>query len=271
MYDAEAKVFIIEDTKMHYVVFGKGEKPLLIIPGLSDGIQNVKKFPKALSFFYREYAKKYKVFICSRKNKLPEGYTTQEMANDIRLFMDAQNIRNAYVAGNSMGGMIAQHLAVDYPDYVEKLIIAVSASKLSQTSKEVVKSWKRMVEQNDYEGLVIDTIEKTHTDKNLWKFRPFYFLIKRIVKPQNTENFLAQANACLEHDASERTERIQCPVLVIGGEKDEVVGGEASRILARQISNSRLIMYPELGHDAFQESKQFEKDFISFLNEDVKR
>lgn len=265
MFGAEAKSMAIKDTKMHYVVFGIGEKALLIIPGLSDGLQNVEKFPQALFFVYREYAKRYKVFVCSRKNQLPAGYTTREMAEDILFFMKSNHINKADVIGISMGGMIAQHLAAEFPQYVNKLIIAVSSPKLNQASKNVVENWKRMIDGGEYEHLVVDTIEKTYSRKNLWKYRPFYFLLKRIGKPQNPQNFLAQANACLEHNAFEQLETIKSPTLVVGGEKDQIVGGEASRILAQKITSSQLMMYPGLGHDAFQDSKQVEKDSIQFL------
>ncbi|MTW87019.1 alpha/beta fold hydrolase [Virgibacillus dakarensis] len=250
---------------MNYVVFGKGEKPLIIIPGLGDGVQNVEKSSNALAYFYRKYAKMYRVFVCSRKNQLSKGYTTRDMAKDIKLFMDAQNITYAYVMGVSMGGMIVQHLAADYPDYVEKLIVAVSSSKPNQKSNQVISDWIRMVKEGRYGDFTIDTMEKTYTDRYLWKYRLFYFLLRKTGKPQSTQNFFAQAEACLIHNAYERLPMIKCPTLVVGGEKDQVLGSEASRIIAGQITGSQLIMYPNLGHGAFQESKQFEKDSIAFL------
>jgi len=265
MFGAKSKMFTIGDAEMQYVVFGKGKKPLFIIPGLGDGVQHVGKSANALAFFYRKYAKMYRVFVCSRKRKLPKGYTTRDMAGDIKLFMDAQHISNAHVMGGSMGGMIAQHLAADYPDDVEKLIVAVSSSKPNETSNKVIGDWIRMVEEGRYGDFTIDTMEKTYTDRYLRKYRPFYFLLRKIGRPQSDRHFLAQAEACLHHDAYRRLPELQCPTLVVGGEADQVLGGEASRIIAEQISGSQLIMYSGLGHDAFQESKQFEKDSIDFL------
>lgn len=55
MFSSKAETFAIGNTEMHYVVFGKGEVPLLIIPGLGDGVQNVGKSSKALAFFYSKW------------------------------------------------------------------------------------------------------------------------------------------------------------------------------------------------------------------------
>lgn len=265
MFGAKAKTFAIGNTEMSYVVFGKGEKPLFIIPGLGDGLQNVGKSRISLAFFYRKYAETYRVFVCSRKNQLSKGYTTRDMARDIALFMDAHNIKNAHVMGVSMGGMIVQHIAADYPEYVEKLIIAVSSSRPNQKSNEVIGDWISMVEEGRYGDLTVDTMEKTYTDSYLRKYRPFYFLLRRMGKPQSTQNFLVQADACLNHNAFERLETIKCSTLVVGGERDQVLGGEASREIAQKITGSQLIMYSDLGHGAFQGSKQFEKDSTDFL------
>ena len=267
MSGAKSKTFILGNTDMSYVVFGKGGKTLLLIPGLGDGIKDVGEASNLLAFYYRKYAKMYKVFVCSRKNHLPKGYTTREMAQDIKLFMDDQNIKHAHVIGVSMGGMIAQHLAADYPEYVEKLIIAVSSSKPNQKSNKVIKSWIQMVEEGRFGELTIDTAEKTFTDKYLKKYRPFYFLLRKTGKPKNTQNFLVQAEACLQHDAYEQLGSIKCPTLVVGGGKDQIVGSEASRVIAEQITRSKLIIYSNLGHGAFQEGKQFEKDSLEFLIE----
>lgn len=161
MLNAKSKMFAIGDTKMHYVVFGKGKKTLLIIPGLSDGIQNVSHSAKALAFYYRKYTKKYTVYVCSRKNHLLNGYTTHDMARDIALFMNANDIQNAHIMGVSMGGMVAQHLAIDYPRYVDKLIIAVSSSKPNEVLNKAVTGWINMVKERRYEDFIINTVERT--------------------------------------------------------------------------------------------------------------
>ena len=69
---AEHKV-IIKDTAMDYVEFGYGSRPLIILPGLGDGLRTVHGQAVNLAFYYRKIAPYYRVYIFSRKNKLEEG------------------------------------------------------------------------------------------------------------------------------------------------------------------------------------------------------
>ncbi len=74
----------IGNTVMEYITFGKGDKTLVIIPGLSDGLKTVKGTAMTMALMYRKYAKEYKVFVFSRKNQLEEGYDTRHMARDLK-------------------------------------------------------------------------------------------------------------------------------------------------------------------------------------------
>ena len=70
-------------SDMDYVSFGSGEKILIMLPGLGDGLSTVKGKSFILAAAYKMYAQKYKVYIFSRKNCLPEVYSTRQMAEDL--------------------------------------------------------------------------------------------------------------------------------------------------------------------------------------------
>ena len=96
---------------MDYVTFGKGKKPLLIIPGLGDGLATVKGMAQMLALAYREFATAYQVYVFSRINELPENYTTRDMATDIAEAMEeVLGLKRTAVLGISQGGMLAQWL-----------------------------------------------------------------------------------------------------------------------------------------------------------------
>ena len=80
---------------MDYVTFGKGTQPLVIIPGLGDGVQTVKGMAQMLALTFREFAKVYKVYVFSRINELPENYTTRNMATDVADAMDILKLKNS--------------------------------------------------------------------------------------------------------------------------------------------------------------------------------
>ena len=70
------------DTDMYFVSFGTGKKKLVVLPGLSDGLATVKGKALLLSPSYKKFFKDYTVYLFSRKNRMPEGYSIRDMADD---------------------------------------------------------------------------------------------------------------------------------------------------------------------------------------------
>ena len=83
------------------------------------------------------------------------------MAEDQAKAMNALGIANANVMGISQGGMIAQHLAINHPELVKKLVLAVTLAKQNKIIQDVASNWISMAEHGDYKSLTIDTAEKS--------------------------------------------------------------------------------------------------------------
>lgn len=260
----------IDGRDMDYIAFGRGERVLLMIPGLSDGLQTVRGFALPFEWLYRKLALEFRVYSFSRTERMAEGFTTRDMARDVKLAMDALGLERASVLGVSLGGMIAQWLAIDYPERVDKLILAVTTPRHNETIQACIDDWAPLAEANDYKNLVIRTSELAYSEGYLKKFRLTYPFLGLMPKPKRYDRYLVMARACVTHDAYDALDRIQAPTLVVGGERDMIVGAEGSRTLAERIPNSRLVMYPEYGHGAFEEAKDFQTLVRDFLNEPTK-
>lgn len=255
----------IDDTDMDYVSFGKGNNALIMLPGLADGLATVKGMALTLALTYRAYARDYSVFVFSRKNDIPENYSTRDMAEDQAKAMKALGIANANVIGVSQGGMIAQYLAIDHPELVKKLVLAVTLAKQNEIIQSVAGNWLSMAERGDYKSLMIDTAEKTYSDKFLKRYRCLYLLLGHIGKPKDFKRFLIQAKSCIYHNAYSELDKISCSTLILGGACDKIVGKTASVELADKIANSELFIYSGLGHAAYEEAKDFNKRVLCFL------
>lgn len=265
LYHAKNKTVRIGDTDMDYVSFGKGRDALIMLPGLGDGLFTVKGMALPLAMTYREFAKKYQVFVFSRKNEIQSGYSTRDMARDQAKAMESLGIRHANVLGVSQGGMIAQYLAIDYPKLVKKLVLAVTLSRQNEMVHQAVGDWISMAERKDYRALMIDTAEKSYSERYLNKYRLFYPFLGRIGKPKDFQRFLIQADACVCHNAWSELEKIECPTLIIGGSRDKIVGVDASFELADKIKSSKCFIYDGLGHAAYEEAKDFNEQVLNFL------
>lgn len=112
---------------------------------------------------------------------------------------------------------------------------------------------------------MIDTAEKSYSAAYLKKYRKVYPLIGHIGKPKSYERFIRNAEAILGFDARDELSRITCPTLILAGREDRIVGVQAPHELQENIAESRLFLYPELGHAAYEEAGDFNERVFRFL------
>ena len=267
LYNAKNKSVIIGNTSMNYAEFGNGEKSLIMIPGLGDGLRTDNKLAPMYALLYGKFAKNYKVYVFSQKVDMPDRYSTRKMARDIKDAMDILGIEQADVIGVSLGGMIAQHLAADYPKAVSKLVLVVTSARKNQYIQAAISGWIEMAKRGDYRRLMVDNLKKMYTKDYLEKNKWMMSVAGKIGKPKSFDRFINMANACLHHETYEKLEKIQAKTLVIGGALDRTVGAKASKELAELIPNAELKIYEQYGHALYDEAKDFNQTVLEFLKE----
>ena len=228
-----------------------------MLPGVGDGLKTVKGMALPFALLYRSLSKDFTVYVFSRRRELSAGMTTRDMAEELNCVMEALGLRSAAVVGVSQGGMIAQWLALDHPDKVEKLVLTVTLCRANAVIRDVIARWIAMAERGDYKGIMLDTAERSYSEKRLKQTRLEYRLLGSVGKPKSFERFLIQARSCVTHDTYELLPRISCPTLVIGGREDKIVTGEASMEIAERIPGSELVLYDGLGHGLYEEAPDF--------------
>ena len=265
MYSAKNATLSINGKTVDYVTFGTGNQPLVIIPGLGDGLQTVKGMAMPFSITYRILADRYKIYVFSRINELRQGYTTRDMAADVAEAMEVLTITSAYVMGISQGGMIAQWLAVDFPERVQRLILAVTTAKLSQLARERIEHWQKLSQSGNFKHLMLDIAQHSYTQKSYQKWRLLYNIMGRMGRIKDEKRIDIQSVSCLKHDSLDFLEKINCPTLIIGAEKDDVLGVDGSLELHQHIKDSQLTILPECGHALYEQNKDFQKRVLVFL------
>ncbi len=256
-FHAKNETFSLDGRTMDFIRFGDGEKVVVMIPGLSDGLRTVKGTAALMAFTYRALAKEHTVYMFSRVNELAEGCSTADMAEDLATVMERLGIAAANVIGVSQGGMIAQWLAIRHPALVHRLVLTVTAPRGNPLIGECIDRWVGMAGAGDYKGLLIDTAERTYTEAHLRKMRAVYPLMAQFGRPKDFSRFTRQALACKEHDAAAALGAIACPTLVIGAREDRIVGVHASEELAAGIPDSELYIYEGYGHGVYEEAKDW--------------
>ncbi len=264
-YKPQVHTMLIGNTVMDYAIFGKGEKTLVMIPGLN--LKSVREVVVPTAYMYRGIAEEYKVYLFDRKEDIPEGYTVRDIAEDVAFAMKELGIVNADVLGLSQGGMIGQYLTMKYPELVHKLVLGVTLSRENPTVKEVISNWISMAERGDYEKISVDMLEKMYTEEYKEKYGKLIPLLSKAGKPKDMQRFITLAKACFTCDTYEQLDRIKCPVFVIGGMLDRVVTGEASMEIAEKLG-CKLYMYENMGHAVHEEAKDFNERILEFLREE---
>ena len=258
----------LSDQGVDYVTFGRGDKVLVIITGLSlQGLSDMSDLA-IYSLFYR-FAKEYKVYIFDRKDHIEEGISIENMADGLYHSLQELHIAKASIIGISQGGMIAQIFAIKYPKKVNSLVLALTFSRNNDISRETIRGWIEMAENGEMAKLNKDSMCKTFSSPILKKTYLVNRLFLGTVSKEKQERFVRLAKSILEFDCHKLLDKITCPTLVLGAKKDLVLGVNGARELADGIPNASYYEFDKLGHAAFIESTQFNKMILEFLRENT--
>ena len=261
-YNAKEADVTLSNGKMHYVTFGTGNKILVMIPGLR--LSGIEGSAKILFMYYRIFVKDYTVYMFDRKDNITEGYTIHDIAEDTIEAINKLGLKDIYLFGASQGGMISQDMTINHPELIKKLVLAVTLSRNNDTVKEAVGRWIEMAKSGDLTEVALDYTYMGFSEKYLKKYKVFIPLSIKTQKFMPAERFEKLAKACLTCETYDRLEEIRCPVLVLGGGKDRVVTGEASVEIAKKL-NCEYYIYEDLGHEAYNEAKDFNKRIYAFF------
>ena len=264
MLNAKNENIIINGHDFDYISFGSGRDVLIMLPGVGDGFKTAKGMAVPFAFMYRMFAVSFRVIVFSRRNDLPDGFTSADMADDLSNIMDALDIGAAHIFGVSQGGMIAQQMAIRHPEKVKSLVLAVTAARPTRIMREALESWLLMAERNDYKGIMLDTAERSYTGTYLERGKRMNKLIA-LAKPKSYERFRILCESCLSHDVYEDLPEIRCPVYIIGASLDRVLGPEASAEMHEAIPGSEIYMFEGYSHGVYEQAKDFNEMALRWL------
>jgi 3-oxoadipate enol-lactonase len=201
-----------------------------------------------------------------------------DLASDAMGVLDSLQVDRAHIFGCSLGGMIAQHVALNYPARLQSLILACTSSvwghpKFITPTEEVVAQLAKPSSgdraQDIREGWQIlhpPAFLESHRDWLEQELRKLLAL-KYPVTPDYAREL--QIGAVLSsHNTYDQLSQILCPTLVQTGTEDILIPPENSRLLAARIPNARLIEYPDQGHGFLGPcEEQSAQDILAFLAE----
>jgi pimeloyl-ACP methyl ester carboxylesterase len=201
------------------------------------------------------------------KSDIPEGpYTIQQMAQDLAGLLQYLNIARTHLLGVSMGGYIAQEFALDYPEYVDHLILAATTPGKSQTVPMAPEVMELLITPSEgNKELMRRKFALAFTHKYLDR-QMDKLIEQRLSTPQPPAAYLAQAAAGAAFDRSDDLHNIHHPTLVVGATGDRIIPIENIHRLAALIPNTQTIVYEGFAHQfVVENAATFNRDVIAFL------
>lgn len=233
----------VGDIQMYYEVHGTGD-PLLLIMGLgghSLDWQPVAPGPLAEHFSVILFDNRG----AGRTDQPPGPYSLPQMAADAAGLLDTLGIGSAHVFGVSMGGMIAQHLALNHPEKVRKLILGCTSCGGSagvMAGEDILMYLTPRPDLDPAEAMwwgMPATFTEDFIEENQAMLRER--IQRHLNHPTQLHAYQAQLDAIINtHDTCDRLSAIQHATLAITGTEDKLVPPENSRILVDRIPNARL-------------------------------
>lgn len=260
----------VNGLEIYYREYGTGE-PLLLIMGLSGNADWWN--PLLLELL----AERFHVVVfdnrgAGRSGKPPGPYSIAQMAEDAAGLMDRLGWASAHVLGMSMGGMIAQELALQHPARVRKLVLLVTTCGGREhvpAKPEVLKMLNMSVEGISAEVVARSTLYLLYPPSFI-EANPeaMEAMVRNILKaPTPPQCLVAQLTAIAQWSDFPRLKDIRQETLIITGSEDILVPPENSRILAREIPNNRLLEFPGGGHGLIgQFPREVAEEVLAFLS-----
>lgn len=180
-----------------------------------------------------------------------DSYTVREMATDALGLLDALGVQRAHIVGFSMGGAIAQEIAIEHPQCVDKVALLATYTSADARFRALNEGRKALRANLTLEEYCRATFPLVYTDRDYAVPDLVETTIQRVLanpNPQPPAAFARQVDAVNSHYSEDRLQRIAAPALVLCGEEDLLTPPRFSRLMAKRIPSAKLVLIPEAGH-----------------------
>lgn len=257
--------------KTYYEVHGDGE-PLLLHPGFGCTVEIYWRNTQPLAEHFRVIV--FDPRGAGRSDDGPPTLLMKDYADDAAALLDALGVDTAHVLGTSFGGMVAQHIAIEHPERVRRLVLACTtpggASHVKPPPENMIK-FMATSGITDPVDAMRSTYALNYSDRFVAKNDEILAARARANQHLRStpEGQAGQLHAVQNHDTTARLAEISVPTFVPHGIDDGTVPVENGKILAAGIPNARLKLYSGGRHLFFTEcADELNSDIVAFLNED---
>jgi 3-oxoadipate enol-lactonase len=257
-------VVATDGVRLAYRVEGPPEAPWLVLLN-SVGLDLRMWEPQASHFSEHFRVLRFDTRGHGASDAPPEPYRIDRLGLDLIGLLDALDIRRAHLCGLSLGGLVAQWVAAEWPERVDRIVLANTAARISTES-----SWSERIAAVRSGGMwaVRDLALGRFLSE---RFRSEYpdrtQQIADIFEATPADGYIAACAALRDADLHSALMRIEAPVLIIAGDLDEVTPVPLARELHSAIADSRLTVLQYAAHlSNVEQSEVFNDHVLSFIS-----
>lgn len=254
------------DFRMDYFRFGRGSRPLVILPGLS--VQSVMGAAEAVAGAYASLAEEFTLYVFDRRAEPPPVYSVRDMARDTAEAFRALGLEKVGLFGASQGGMIAQVLAIEHPELVGRMALGSTSSRVTEEQYRTLARWAELARQGDRQGLYLAFGREIYPEAVFAQYRGTLTAAAETVTEAELRRFVILTEGTRGFSVTDELEKIRCPVLVIGAADDRVLDPFAAMDIAEKLDERpdfRLYMYAGFGHAAFDTAPDYRERLLRFF------
>jgi pimeloyl-ACP methyl ester carboxylesterase len=254
------------EVRLYVEEAGNGS-PVLFIAGLGSDHHAWASLLPALTEHFRCITFDNRDSGASDESARP--YTVVEMAQDAVAVLDAVGVMQAHVVGTSMGGAIAQQLALRYPDRVARLVLLSTYTSSDERGAAILRTWLALQRALPREAYLRGIFPWLYTVEDYavpGLIEGVLDVALHVRPPQSPSAYERQMAAALSHNVIGRLSEIRAPVLVLFGEDDILTPLRFARSLVEELPNVRLQTFPRTGHSLpWTRSEEVGRAIRSFL------
>lgn len=250
---------------MDYCRFGRGERYLVILPGVS--MKPVTPQGAAVAAQYAAFTDRYTVFLFDRIREISDGYSVRDMARDTAEAMRLLGIRDADLFGASQGGMMAIVISAEHPELVRRMALGSTLARQNVVSRSTFDRWCDLAAGSDVCALNRAINDAVYSPDYRERFRDAFAAMEQVGTPEEMHRFGILAEACRGFDGYADLSRITCPVSVIGSREDHVMTGEASEEIAAALGCD-CYLYDGYSHAVYDEAPDYSDRLLRFFTQD---
>lgn len=253
-------------AKVECACFGRGAKPLVILPGLS--IKSLMPLAGAVAERYKKFLDDYEIFLMERPLDPPSDCDTSFLARAAIEALDALGVKGACVVGISAGGIAAQEVAAARPDLVSKLFLGSTCAKMTDSAAALIGNWAKLAQEGKAADLNQAFAAAVYSQDFYQKYKDEILASLDGATDAELKRFAIFARAVLNFDATSLLPEIKCPILAVGAGLDQIFGGEAApQIASLAGKSSRSFVYKNYGHAVYDEADDYPDRILAFFAE----